>query len=294
MERIGEPYRQREWGVRVALDFFLGGTGSALAAFYLLNLAAFGGSPDLGVYVSASSLVFVLGGLSLLASELGRPANFWRSMTKLRRSWMARGSASNLALVISLLLLLGSFEAPTKPPLSSAVYAVVVIFSLMVAVYPGMLLHSVRDVKSWRSVVQPFLTFLQAVSTGIGTLVLLTVVLGGPLTIAVAEALVASVLCALLSMSYLLSLKGSRHSSARAAYSELKSLGGVPLNLLLALAYMLPILCFGAVLPLPGWSGSSVLAAAGAALTLAASVGYRLRLLGSGFHEPMTVLRQSQ
>ena len=294
MERIGEPYPQREWGVRVALDFFLGGAGSALAAFYLLNLAAFGGSTELGVYVSALSLVLVLGGLTLLASELGRLSNFWRSMTKVGTSWMARGSVSNLALVISLVLLFGSFEAQLQPPSSSAVYAVVVILSLMVALYPGMLLHSVRDIKSWRSPAQPFLTFLQAVSSGIGALVLATAALGGPSALVVTEALAASVLCALVSISYLLSLKGSKHSSSRAAYSRLKSVKGVPLYLLLALGYLLPILCFLAALALPNWQGSSILAVSGAALTLAAGAGYMLKLLGNGFHEPMTILQQNQ
>ncbi len=291
-EILGEPYPQEEWGTRVALDFFLGGTGSGLAALYLINLIAFGESRDLGVGVSAFSALLVLSGVALLGSELGRPSNLWRSAARFRTSWLARGSVFSLVLLVALGLVAGSFAVQASAPSVLPLYLVAAILSLMVAAYPGMLLHSIKDIGSWRSSVQPLLSLLQAVSTGSSVLVLATIAAGGPLGDVTAEALLVCALCLLLSMSYLVSLRKSGSEGAGAAYTKLKSVGGFPAYFIFTFSYGLPLAFFLSILALPGTQGLQVLAVAGAALVLAMGLGYRMKLLRTGFHEPLTILRQ--
>ena len=73
------PRLQAEWGARVSLDLFFGGAGAGLLGSYLL-IAARNGYRGLSVVVIAAGVAFVLLGLLLLASEMGRPANALRSL----------------------------------------------------------------------------------------------------------------------------------------------------------------------------------------------------------------------
>lgn len=292
MERLNEPYPQEEWGARVAVDFFLGGAGSGLAAFYLLNLSAFGENYGLGLFVSVLSVVFILAGLALLASELGQPSYLWRSMARIRKSWMARGSLFNLALLITLMIMAGSFLVQASVAAASPLYVAAIVLSLLVCIYPGMLLRGIRDIRSWRTGIQPALTFVVAASSGLGLLVFVAVITGSSYSNSSEEALAASTLSFAISMVYATSLRRSSFEGARAAYSMMASnKEGLSLYPFLVLGCALPIACFLLAVVSPGGIGSQLVAATGAVSLLAGSLVYRLLVLRSARHEPLTLLR---
>lgn len=292
MERLNEPYPQEEWGARVAIDFFLGGAGSGLVAFYLLNLSAFGENYGLGLFVSVLSLVFILAGLALLASELGQPSYLWRSMARIRKSWMARGSLFNLALLITLMIMAGSFLVQASVAAVSPLYVAAIVLSLLVCIYPGMLLRSIRDIKSWRTGIQPALTFVVAASSGLGLLVFVAAITGSSYLNSSEEALAASTLSFAISMVYATSLRRSSFEGARATYSMMASnKEGLSFYPFLVLGCVLPIACFLLAVVSPGGIGSQLVAATGAVSLLAGSLVYRLLVLRSARHEPLTLLR---
>jgi formate-dependent nitrite reductase membrane component NrfD len=295
MEMLNEPYAQKEWGAKVALDFFLGGSASSLVAFYLVNLSASGASYELGTYLSILSLAFLLGGLVLLASEMGRPSNLWRSTAKFRKSWMARGSVFNLALLVTLCFLAASFVFRAPPIVAYPVYVFAVVLSLMVSLYPGMLLHSVRDIKSWRSSFQPPLSLAEAASSGLGLLVLVTVFSGSSVFIPVMEALSVSTLSLIFAIVFLSSLGRSSLPGAKATYSKLVSArDGLSFYPFITIGCALPIGCFLFALLVPNWAGARPVAALGAGSLLAGNIIYRFMLLLHARHEPMTLLHRNR
>jgi formate-dependent nitrite reductase membrane component NrfD len=295
IERLNEPYAQEEWGNRVAMDFFLGGSGAGLIAFYVMNLYAFGENYRLGIYLALLSLALVCGGLALLASELGRPSNLWRSATRFRRSWMARGSVFNLALLAALLLLAATLATRPSPAVAYPFYLAAGFLGLLVAVYPGMLLHSVRDIKSWRSNLQPALTFVEATLGGLGLLALAAAISQTPPWVVSAEALALSALALLLSVAFLLSLGRSRYAGARATYSGLvRADGWQSFYLFAVLGIALPSGCFLAAVLFPGWTLVRPAVALGALSLLAGNLVYRLLLLRTARHEPLTILNRQR
>ena len=88
-----KPFKQNEFGKRVAADFFLSGTGSSMYIVYFLSALIAGFKLNSAILLAGPALI--LAGLVLLFSELGKPSNFWRSVANYRTSWMARGAIFN-------------------------------------------------------------------------------------------------------------------------------------------------------------------------------------------------------
>ena len=294
IERMNEPYAQKEWGTRVALDFFLGGTGAGLVAFYIVNLFAFGEDYSLGAYLALLSAALVFAGLALLASELGRPSNLWRSVTGFRRSWMARGSLLNLALLATLPPLALGLATRPSAAVADPLYLAAGVLGFLVAAYPGMLLHSVRDIRSWRSDLQPALSFVEAALGGLGLLALAAALSQTWSWALTAEALVVSALALLLSAAFVRSLGRSGYAGARATHSMMKAGGCPPFCLFVALGSALPALLFLAALLFPEWPLVRPELAVGAVSLLAGNLVYRLLLLRTARHEPLTLLSRER
>jgi formate-dependent nitrite reductase membrane component NrfD len=290
-DRLKAPYAQPEWRIRVALDFFFGGAGSSLAAFYLINIFATGTYDQLNLYVPFLSLLLVMCGLFLLASELGRRSNLLRSLTNMRTSWLARGSALNLALIAFLLLLIPRSAMTDAWATTSAISFGVIIVALMVSLYPGMLLHSVKDIKLWRSRFQPVLTLVSAILSGLGLLIIIDAAIGSSLVAPAAEALVGCGLVLIIQTTYFVSLRRSKYLSARCSYTSLiSSGGGLGLILLFGFGGILPLASLLVFLAVPMWQDVRVVSYFGALSLLAGCIAYRLQILRAARHEPITAL----
>lgn len=164
------PRLQTEWGARVSLDLFFGGAGAGLLGSYLL-IAARDGYRGLSAAVIAIGVAFVVLGLFLLASELGRPVKGLRSMANLGSSWMARGAIFNFVLVMAALLLIVALIAGLRQ-LVPAAAMLTVVCSALVAAYPGFLLSGAKDIRLWYSRLLPGLMFFYSLMSGLSLLTL--------------------------------------------------------------------------------------------------------------------------
>ncbi len=164
------PRLPAEWGTRVSLDLFFGGTGAGLLGSYLL-IAARDGYDGLSVAVIVAGVALVLLGLLLLASELGRPAKGLRSMANRGSSWMARGALFNLALLAAALSLIFVHLAGLQLLVPVAAM-LTVLCSGLVAAYPGFLLFAAKDIRLWRSRLLPWLMFFYSLMSGLSLLTL--------------------------------------------------------------------------------------------------------------------------
>ncbi|MDG7035434.1 MAG: polysulfide reductase NrfD, partial [Nitrososphaerota archaeon] len=145
-----KPFRQTVWGARVAIDLFLGGVGGgifvAYALFSLLNPSIY----HVVNSVSALSAIFVILGLLVLTSEVGRPMNSMKVINNLKTSWMSRGALISIAFVlVSGLLFILNLAGITW--LNAFLTGLNLIIGLILIAYPGLLLRAVLDIPAWRS-----------------------------------------------------------------------------------------------------------------------------------------------
>ncbi len=278
-----KPFKQNEFGKRVAADFFLSGTGSSMYIVYFLSALIAGFKLNSAILLAGP--VLILAGLVILFSELGKPSNFWRSVANYRTSWMARGAIFNLFYVAAGFGILLA-EALRSYSFLLWIDAAGFVIALLVLVYPGMLLHAVKDIPAWNSASTLAVTLIFALSGG-GAAVILASAFIQPQ--ALPEELVAAmVLNALLIISgelYLKALRslGSRKEGADLSYKEMQKKGGVRtlafLDVISIVLYMIAFFSAGAL--------QYVIALAGSLLTLYTAYMFRVRLLEAGYHQPI-------
>ena len=117
--------KQAVWDWRAAGNFAGGGTGSGLAICAALA-TLFGPSPA-SQFASLIAAALVLGGLALVASELGRPLRSLRVFWHPSSSWMTREAFAAAALVATLLAT-ALFAKPTLIWVA-AVFAAVLLYA---------------------------------------------------------------------------------------------------------------------------------------------------------------------
>ena len=175
--------RQSEWidrrGLILWIAFYTGGLGGGL---YLVSL--FFNSPW-GMFISWLIIAVIKGGAHLI--YLGKPQRFWRIITRPQSSWLARGF-----IFVMLFIIFGAAQLAFTYWLPGTAGEIVFkvltgIAALVVAVYTGFVLNTVKAVPFWNSSLLPLLFVLCGILGGFGISVLIAIN-GGNVDIETAEA----------------------------------------------------------------------------------------------------------
>ncbi len=287
------PQAQTEWGTRVSLDFFLGGAGSGLLGVYLVaHLLT--GIHGQSVKIIVTGIALVLAGLLILLSELGRPANVMKSTKNTATSWMARGVIFNLGLIGSVLLLLLAIWCDLEV-LVLILSLVTAGFSILVAVYPGVVLFSAKDIWVWRSIWLPALLLCSAFMSGLATLAITdssfcfrlgTVFywssVGGMI-------LVVALFAIFWSTRFSIGDSTARQQFQRVMRNEMKTIFQFGV---VGIGMGLPLLCY-AIQPLFPVRGAEVVLVIASWSCLIGAFALRYCVLKTASHRPITLLGQS-
>jgi formate-dependent nitrite reductase membrane component NrfD len=175
--------RQSEWidrrGLLLWIAFYTGGLGGGL---YLVSLYF---NSLWGMFISWLIIAVIKGGAHLI--YLGKPWRFWRIITRPQSSWLARGF-----IFVMLFIILGAVQLMLSYWLSDTAGEIVFkvltgISALVVAVYTGFVLNTVKAVPFWNSSLLPLLFVLCGILGGFGISVIIALN-GGNVDLATAEA----------------------------------------------------------------------------------------------------------
>lgn len=176
--------RQSTFGWPVASDTFLSSTGAGifLVSFLLGTFDKYTLLTSLGTLVGA---LLVLAAVLLLAADLTIKSRFYRVFFN-PSSWMTRGSWILTAFIIfSLAYSLPSLQPFAWLPWSQATLSgqiigiVAALLSLMVIIYPGLLLGSAKSIPLWNTPALPTLFLFSGLTNGIAVLFLIALPLSG-------------------------------------------------------------------------------------------------------------------
>jgi len=279
-----EPFKQKEFGKRVALDFLLSGTGSSTFIIYYLVAIMSNSTLNIEMLLTGPALIVI--GLFILLSELGRPSNFWRSITNYRTSWMSRGAIFNIVYIAAGLGILLAHETGLNyllPWISVAG----LICALLVLVYPAMLLYDVKDIPVWNSNSTIAITLLFALTGGgAATLAMSAAIQYFMISEILRIMLVLELVLALSEALYVIELKGlvNKKKAVKASFKAMQNGRWLYNTLLLGTA--VPAALYLASMFLTG-DAQELIAIIGAVLTLYGTYGFRLMLLNMGYHEPL-------
>ncbi len=174
--------RQTEWidkrGIFLWIAFYAGGLGGGL---YLVSLFF---NSLWGMLISWLIIAVIKGGAHLM--YLGRPARFWRIVTRPQTSWLARGFIFVMLFVgLGAVQMILSHWAPgTAAEIVFKVLAGITAFG--VAVYTGIILKNVKGVPFWNSLLLPVLFVICGILGGFGLSVVIALN-GGGINLAAAE-----------------------------------------------------------------------------------------------------------
>ena len=183
---MNQAERQKSWGWMIVLYIFLAGLGGGtfLFSFILLFWGKYESVARAGALIGP--LVVLFASLMLLL-DLGSPVKAYRLFTTpktLMSSWMTRGAWILTAfIVLGLAYALPAFGLFSWLPWSQAsLFGKVIGFaagllSLIVPIYPGLLLGVIKSIPLWNTSALPPIFFLSGLDTGIAILVLLSVFL---------------------------------------------------------------------------------------------------------------------
>ena len=134
-----EPWHQKHWDWKAALNFLFGGAGAGLFAF-----AALIGMTGTPVHVPGlAALVLVAAGLGMLLFKIGRPLRFLYVLRQPGRSWMSREAWTAGLWFPLALFALWSNHTPFLLPA-----ALVGVFFLFCQ---GMILEQAKAIPAWRN-----------------------------------------------------------------------------------------------------------------------------------------------
>ena len=175
--------RQTEWidrrGLILWIAFYTGGLGGGL---YLVSVYF---NSLWGMFISWLIIAVIKGGTHLL--YLGKPQRFWRIISRPQSSWLARGFIFVMLFVIfgAVQLMLSYWLPGTAAEVAFKVLTG--ITALVVAVYTGFVLNTVKAVPFWNSSLLPLLFILCGILGGFGISVIIALN-GGNVDLAAAEA----------------------------------------------------------------------------------------------------------
>jgi formate-dependent nitrite reductase membrane component NrfD len=174
---------QKEWGWLIVFYVFFAGLGGGafLFSFILIFLDTYTAMARIGALVGP---LLVSIGSGMLLFDLGSATRAYRLFTTpatLLSSWMIRGAWILTAfIIVGLAYALPSFALfdwlPWKQTsgFGLALGITAALLSIVVAVYPGLLLGVIKSIPLWNTPALPPLFFLSGMDTGLASLVLMS------------------------------------------------------------------------------------------------------------------------
>src|SRR5271157_629818 len=178
--------KQKSWGWMIVLYIFLAGLGGGtfLFSFILLFTGKYERIARIGALIGP--LVVLLASAMLLL-DLGSPSRAYRLFTTpktLMTSWMTRGAWILTGFIIfGLVYALPAFSVFNWLPWTQAsglghgIGIMAAILSVIVPIYPGLLLGVIKSIPLWNTSALPPMFFLSGLDTGIASLVLISMFL---------------------------------------------------------------------------------------------------------------------
>ena len=172
---------QTMWGWPIAWYLFLAGVsvGTYIVAAYCQYSKRQDHLVKIGIYLTAPCL-----GLSifLLWLDLGHRMRFPYAFLRPQESWISIG-----AWLLTLFFILAAFQwlkqffnrdnQPGTDKAAGWVWGLGIILALLTAIYTGILLDVVQTIPFWNTAILPMLFLISALSTGIGAVLLVAVIL---------------------------------------------------------------------------------------------------------------------
>jgi formate-dependent nitrite reductase membrane component NrfD len=295
---MNQAAKQKSWGWMIVLYIFLAGLGGGtfLFSFILLVMEKYESVAKIGAL--AGPLVVLFASI-LLLFDLGSPVKAYRLFTTpktLMSSWMTRGAWILTAFIIlGLAYALPAYNLFKWLPWSQisgwgrGLGIAACLLSIIVPVYPGLLLGVIKSIPLWNTSVLPPIFFLSGLDTGIAVLVLLSIFLPAAIDVAGFHLLgtIDIVLIILLLVALFAYVEIMRQSSTTAAASirllktPLFIGGAVIAGLILPLALLIISVSISGIQTIRIIDGiTGVLILAGALLL-------RLSVVTSGLHRPL-------
>lgn len=266
-----------------ALSFVGEGVGAAL---YIL-----GASFD-SLIAMVLGIAFVGAAVIALVAHLGRPHLAWRAVTRIRASWVSRGTLFiGLFTAFSISAVAAGF-VPILGALQGSLTVLALICAVLVIIYAGMMLRSMKAVTLWHTLHLPATFSCHSVATALVIFVALAETVGagqsgGYLLIQAAVAFL--LLSFLMSLIYFLQIK--RSIAVQASLDRL--LNGALRSQLLGGALFVGILVPLCAILLLWFFGDDLGRGAMAMLILAAGsrlygdYAYRYSIVKAGAYEPV-------
>ncbi|MDG7036725.1 MAG: polysulfide reductase NrfD [Nitrososphaerota archaeon] len=280
-----KPFRQTVWGARVAIDLFFGGVGGgifvAYAIFSTLNPSIY----HVVNSVSALSAIFVILGLLVLTSEVGRPMNSMKVINNLKTSWMSRGALISIAFVlVSGLLFILNLAGITW--LNAFLIGLNLIIGLILIAYPGLLLRAVLDIPAWRSLTIFSTMYIYSFLSGVALLDMYLLLDGDGLAYIGTVTPSIAIVVVILSAVSLYNLRRGKDAASVTSYRELTEtganrifwLGAMVLGLVAPASIFLYVIIFNKL---------EILDLLATLLILIGALSFKYSILRVGFHKPM-------
>ena len=190
---MNQAERQRSWGWMIILYIFLAGLGGGtfLFSFVLLFINKYEAVARIGALIGPLVVLLASG---LLLFDLGSPSRAYRLFTTpktLMSSWMSRGAWILTAFIIlGLAYALPAFNLFNWLPWTQTsgwghgIGIAAGLLSLIVPIYPGLLLGVIKSIPLWNTSALPPIFFFSGLDTGIAVLVLLSLFLPAAIDVA--------------------------------------------------------------------------------------------------------------
>jgi len=167
------PRLQRNWDLRAALNFSLGGTGAGVLA--ILPFSGPGAPERLALLVG---LALIAGGLASVWLEIGRPLRAAHVLFNPFTSWMTRESFA-----AALVFVLGAAALAS----GRGGFALAAAFAALAFVYcQGRMLQASRGIPAWREPMVASLIVATALAEGSGAMIVIGSLAGAPQSAALA------------------------------------------------------------------------------------------------------------
>ena len=190
---MSQVEKQKSWGWPIILYIFLAGLGGGtfLFSFILMFMEKYERIARIGALIGPLVVAFAS---VLLIFDLGSPSRAYRLFTTpktLMSSWMTRGAWILTAFIIlGLAYALPAFSLFNWLPwhqsggLGQVIGFVAAVLSVIVPIYPGLLLGVIKSIPLWNTSALPPIFFLSGLDTGIAVLVLLSLFLPAAIDVA--------------------------------------------------------------------------------------------------------------
>jgi formate-dependent nitrite reductase membrane component NrfD len=295
---MNQAERQKNWGWPIILYIFLAGLGGGTFLFSFILL--FGGKYESVARIGALvGPLVVLFASVLLIFDLGSPTRAYRLFTTpktLMSSWMTRGAWILTAFVIlGLAYALPAFSLFKWLPWNQSsgwqqgIGIAAAVLSVIVPIYPGLLLSVIKSIPLWNTSALPPIFFLSGLDTGIAVLVLVSLFLPAVTDVAGFHLLgtIDIVLIILLLLALFAYIEIVRQSGITAAASVhlLKTplfIGGVIIS-----GMILPLVLLIISVSIPNIQSIRILDGISVVLILTGALLLRFSVVTSGLHRPV-------